>query len=69
MQTFAERAASGRRHPGHDDDPEDAAEVRAKLEAGLWGALDLPGELIEVDMTGGRVDVDVLADRVRGATA
>ncbi|HEY6961334.1 MAG TPA: AAA family ATPase [Gaiellaceae bacterium] len=46
---FRDRAASGKRHPGHDDEPEDADEVRRKIEAGLWDPLDLPGELIRVD--------------------
>jgi predicted kinase len=60
---FAERAASGDRHPGHRDRPEDAEEVREDLEEGRWDALDLPGELIEVDVD--EVDADQLADRLR----
>src|SRR5690349_405081 len=36
VEEFAERSASGERHPGHDDDPEDAGEVRSKIEAGFW---------------------------------
>jgi predicted kinase len=60
---FAERAASGRRHPGHRDRPDDAAEVVADAEAGRWDALDLPGELIEVDVDD--VDYDRLVSGLR----
>ena len=62
-QQFAERAASGRRHPGHGDRPEDAEEVVADLESGRWDTLDLPGELIAVDVDD--VDYDDLVARVR----
>jgi predicted kinase len=48
-ETFAERAAAGRRHPGHGDTPEDAATVRRELEDGRWDPLDLPGELVRAD--------------------
>ena len=58
-----ERAASGDRHPGHGDRPEDAKEVLDDLRAGRWDALDLPGELLEVDVD--EVDVDELAARLR----
>ena len=64
LARFAERASSGRRHPGHRDEPEDAEEVRRDLERGRWDPLDLPGELIEVDL-GGDVDVGALARRIR----
>ena len=60
---FAERAASGRRHPGHGDRPEDAQEVVEDVESGRWDALDLPGELIEVDVD--ELDYDVLVRRLR----
>lgn len=60
---FAERAASGDRHPGHGDRPEDAQEVVEDLRAGRWDSLDLPGELLEVDVD--EVDVDAVAARVR----
>ena len=49
LEHFAERSASGDRHPGHEDDPEDAETVRRELEAGLWNALEIPGALIEAD--------------------
>jgi predicted kinase len=65
VRGFAERSAGGGRHPGHDDEPGDAAEVRAKLEAGLWEPLDLPGTLIELDAVSQDVDVHGLARRVR----
>jgi predicted kinase len=59
---FARRAASGDRHPGHGDEPEDAEEVRAKIEAGFWDPLPLPGTLIQADM---KDDEDEIAARVR----
>ncbi|HEX6679506.1 MAG TPA: ATP-binding protein [Gaiellaceae bacterium] len=67
LARFSERAASGARHPGHGDEPEDAEDVRRDLERGRWDPLDLPGELIEVDL-GGDVDVAAVAARIR-ATA
>ena len=57
LDRFVVRIADGRRHPGHGDEPEDVEEVRAKLEAGVWDPLDLPGELIAFDK-----DQDELAD-------
>ena len=50
VEKFARRAASGKRHPGHGDEPGDADELRAKLEAGHWKPLQLPGTLVEADM-------------------
>jgi len=67
VEHFAERAAAGKRHPGHDDDPADADEVRRKLEAGLWEPLDLPGDLIALDVLTKDVDTAELARRVRGS--
>jgi predicted kinase len=61
-QGFAERAASGRRHPGHDDDPEDAAAVRKKIEAGFWDPLPGVGEVFEVEAS---TDTAELARRLR----
>jgi predicted kinase len=63
VRHFAERSASGKRHPGHDDDPADAEELRRKIESGLWEPLDLPGELIRVDASRDRVDVKSIASR------
>ena len=65
LRNFADRAESGRRHPGHQDEAEDVAEVRAKLDAGLWDPLDLPGELIELPVLEADVDHDALAREVR----
>jgi predicted kinase len=59
---FALRAAEGDRHPGHRDEPEDAAEVRAKLTAGSWEPLDLPGDLLRADVAD---DEQEIAARVR----
>jgi hypothetical protein len=66
LERFAERAASGRRHPGHGDHPKDVDEVRARLEAGDWDPLDLPGELLEFEL-GDDADNDApaIAERVR----
>jgi predicted kinase len=65
---FAERARGADRHPGHGDEPADAAELKAKIEAGLWDALDLDGPTIEIDMTeSGELDFDELETRVRDA--
>lgn len=63
VRAFAERSASGERHPGHDDRPTDAEEVRRKIESGFWDPLDLPGEVIRVDATRGDVDVRSIASR------
>ena len=63
LERFAERAASAERHPGHGDTPADVDEVRADLERGRWDPLDLPGELIRIDL-GGDVDVRALAARI-----
>jgi predicted kinase len=60
-RSFAERTASGRRHPGHGDRPEDAEEVRRDVESGRYDPLDLPGELLRVDPAD--VDLDELAAR------
>jgi predicted kinase len=64
VRTFARRADEGRRHPGHRDEPADADELRAKLDAGHWRPLDLPGELVQADMDD---DEDEIVDRVRAA--
>jgi predicted kinase len=68
LARFSERAASGARHPGHGDEPEDAAEVKADLERGRWDPFDLPGKLIEVDLSRD-VEVGELAARIRDSTA
>jgi predicted kinase len=62
VDAFARRAEEGDRHPGHRDEPEDADEVRAQLQAGRWEPLDLPGKLIRADM---REDEEALAARIR----
>jgi predicted kinase len=62
VEKFARRAESGDRHPGHRDAPEDAAEVRAKLESGLWEPLPLPGLLVRADMD---EDEETIVERLR----
>ena len=66
LARFAERAASGRRHSAHRDHPRDIDEVRARLEAGDWDPLDLPGELLQFEI-GKDADEDApaIAQRVR----
>jgi hypothetical protein len=64
VEKFARRAESGKRHPGHGDDPADADELRAKLAAGLWEPLEMPGLLIRADM---HDDEDEIVARVRSA--
>ena len=61
---FVRRAAEGDRHPGHGDEPEDADELRAKLESGLWEPLDLPGLLVRANM---HEDEATIVERVRAA--
>jgi predicted kinase len=65
LDRFVERVEEGSRHPGHGDAPEDVDEVRAKLEAGVWDPLDLPGVVIEVDKGAEGFSYDQLAERVR----
>lgn len=51
------------RHGVHYD--RDAAEeIAARAAAGEWGALDVPGELIEVDTTSGFPDAQALANSI-----
>jgi hypothetical protein len=64
VEKFVRRAESGDRHPGHGDDAGDADELRAKLEAGLWEPLDLPGILVEADM---HEDEEEIVSRVHAA--
>jgi predicted kinase len=61
---FVRRATEGDRHPGHGDEPEDADELRAKLESGLWEPLDLPGLLVRADL---HEDEATIVERVRAA--
>ena len=58
-------ARSGSRHPGHVDD-ERLEDVTESIDARRWRALELDGELIEVDTTDwSTVDVDALVERAR----
>lgn len=67
LERFVARSDS--RHPGHIDD-ERLDDVVESIDAGRWRALELDGELIEVDTTGwSQVDVDALVERARGSAA
>ena len=60
---YRERAAEGNRHFVHAGE-EDADEVEALIRAGEWTALDLEGDLIEVDTTED-VDVDAVLAEIK----
>jgi len=64
LAVLTDRYASRSRHPGHHD-AEKIKELASRLESGAHDALDLPGELVELDTTR-PVDLDALAARVRG---
>lgn len=64
-ERFAERAASDRRHPGHNDEPGDAGEVARLMRSGCWDPLDLPGPLFEAQAG----DVDEVLEWLDRATA
>ena len=65
LRGFAKRAASGRRHAGHRDEPGDVDEIRADVDAGRWDSLDLPGEPIHVDLDDPAFDLEALLERIR----
>jgi predicted kinase len=48
VESFRERAQSNRRHPGHRDEPEDAADVERGLAEGEWQPLDLDAPLLRI---------------------
>ncbi|HSF83293.1 MAG TPA: AAA family ATPase [Anaerolineales bacterium] len=65
LQRCAARAASGERHPGHVDHLT-LDEVRRSLEDGDYAALDIGGQVIDVDTTDfGNVDYLKLLTTVR----
>ena len=64
LEVLTKRYASRSRHPGHHD-AEKINELAGRFETGAHDALDLPGELIELDTTQS-VDLDELAARVTG---
>ena len=65
LAVLSERYASRSRHPGHHD-AEKIKELPSRLESGAHDALDLPGELIELDTTR-PVDLDALAEVLRSS--
>jgi predicted kinase len=63
LERFKERSDS--RHPGHIDD-ERLEDVIDSIDAGRWRALELDGELIEVETTDwAKVDIAALIERAR----
>lgn len=61
LDRFTARSASIERHPGHCDDTNNA-EFRDDLLAGRHEPLDVPGEVLTVDLTDlGAVSIDDLA--------
>ena len=63
LAVLSERYANRPRHAGHHD-AEKIKELPARFESGVHDALNLPGDLIELDTTQ-PVDLDVLADKLR----
>jgi predicted kinase len=67
LERFVARSDS--RHPGHIDD-ERLDDVVESIDGGRWRALELDGELIEVDTTRwSQVDVVALVERACGSAA
>lgn len=64
LAVLTERYASRSRHPGHHDATK-IDELPARFASGAHDALDLPGELIDLDTTR-PVDLDALAARASG---
>jgi predicted kinase len=64
LATLLERYANRSRHPGHHD-AKKINELPARFESGAHAALELPGDLIELDTTQ-PLDLDSLAGRIRG---
>lgn len=62
LPVLSERYANRSRHEGHHD-AQKIAELPARFESGVHDALDVPGDLIELDTTE-PVDLDTLADRL-----
>ena len=46
VDRFRRRASSGERHPGHGDQPQDAAEIERQLREGRWEPLELDAPLL-----------------------
>jgi len=63
VDVLTERYGSRSRHPGHHD-AEKIKELPARLASGAHDALDLPGDLIELDTTR-PLDLEALAERLR----
>lgn len=64
LAILSERYANRSRHAGHHDG-EKIGELPARFESGVHDALNLPGDLTELDTTQ-PVDLDALADRISG---
>ncbi len=50
IERFSSRVTDGSRHPGHAD-ADALSELKANLDAGVYGLLDLPGECCKLDTT------------------
>jgi predicted kinase len=64
LATLLQRFAKRSRHPGHHD-AEKIKELPARFESGVHAALNLPGDLVELDTTQ-PVDLEALAHRIGG---
>ena len=62
LAILSERYANRSRHAGHHD-TEKIRELPARFESGVHDALNLPGDLTELDTTQ-PVDLDTLADKI-----
>ncbi len=64
IERFQRRWEAGQRHPGHADDDAGMA-IAAKIRAGTYGPLALPGVLLQIDTSGGFADEDALTAQVQ----
>lgn len=66
LERYRERLKAGDRHPGHLDDPTDP-KLREQLEDGRYDPLDIPGEVIDLDMNDhDAIAYDKLLKQLRG---
>ena len=66
FERFSRRAATGERHPSHNDGLMTREEITTLLREGRWGTLEVGGTLVEVDTTDfGRVDYNRVLATIR----